>query len=215
MYHLHRLSLEVGRRLSAAGVVDRPDDVFLLSLRGVTRHSSRIAPAKPAGPDSSRRAEMEYFRSVPVPPRLALRLPEPHRPTRSTLALLNSSVHHRRQADDHTVIRGNCGSPGRATGPARIVHSLAGAGKLQPPRRAGSEDHRSTLDAPFRYRRRGRVRYRRHSQPLRGGCARIRHPGRRRHRECDRGSYDGQWSKSTVTPPLFAWSAKGAASSRL
>ena len=53
MYHLHRISLEVGRRLSAAGVVDRPDDVFLLTLEELARHSARIAPAEPAGPDSS------------------------------------------------------------------------------------------------------------------------------------------------------------------
>jgi pyruvate,water dikinase len=34
--------------------------------------------------------------------------------------------------DDHTLIRGNRGSPGKATGSARVVRSLAGAGKLQP-----------------------------------------------------------------------------------
>jgi rifampicin phosphotransferase len=34
--------------------------------------------------------------------------------------------------DDAAVIHGNRGSPGRATGPARVIRSLAGAGKLQP-----------------------------------------------------------------------------------
>ena len=35
MYHLHRISLEVGRRFAEAGVIDEPDDVFLLTLEEV------------------------------------------------------------------------------------------------------------------------------------------------------------------------------------
>ena len=34
--------------------------------------------------------------------------------------------------DDNVLARGNCGSPDKASGPARVVRSLAGAGKLQP-----------------------------------------------------------------------------------
>ena len=44
MYHLHRISLEVGRRLSAAAVLDRPDDVFLLTLEELARHSRSNSP---------------------------------------------------------------------------------------------------------------------------------------------------------------------------
>ena len=133
MYHLHRISLEVGRRLSAAGVVDRPDDVFLLTLEELRDTALELPRLNRRAQIAARRAEMEYFRSVPVPPTLGApryRRPthRPGQPWRSS----NSSVHRRRQRDDHTVIRGNCGSPGKATGPARVVHSLAGAGKLQP-----------------------------------------------------------------------------------
>ena len=44
MYHVHRISLEVGRRFAAAGVVDRPDDVFLLTPRRAPRNGDSNCP---------------------------------------------------------------------------------------------------------------------------------------------------------------------------
>ena len=130
MYHLHRISLEVGRRFSAAGVVDRPEDVFLLTLEELRDTALELPRLNRRAQMAARRAEMEYFRSVPVPPPSAL-ASVPHPPTRSTrtLQVLWCTTS---DEDDHAVIRGNRGSPGKATGSARVVHSLAGAGKLQP-----------------------------------------------------------------------------------
>jgi pyruvate,water dikinase len=132
MYHLHRISLEVGRRLSAAGTVDRPDDVFLLTLEELRDTAFELPRLNRRAQIAARRAEMEYFRSVPVPPTLgapATGAP-PTDPVNRALSKFFGAPPP--TTDDHTVIRGNCGSPGRATGPARVVHSLAGAGKLQP-----------------------------------------------------------------------------------
>src|SRR5207244_543842 len=67
MYHLHRISLEVGRRMSAAGVIDRPDDVFLLTPRELTETAQALPRLNRRPQIAARRAEMEYFRSVPVP----------------------------------------------------------------------------------------------------------------------------------------------------
>jgi pyruvate,water dikinase len=132
MYHLHRISLELGRRLSAAGVVDRPDDVFLLTLEELADTTLEFPRLNRRAQIAARRAEMEYYRCVPVPETLGV--PATGNPPTDpvTVALSKFFGAPPPTLDDHTIIRGNRGSPGRATGPARIVHSLAGAGNLQP-----------------------------------------------------------------------------------
>jgi len=132
MYHLHRISLELGRRLSAAGVVDRPDDVFLLTLEELADTALEFPRLNRRAQIAARRAEMEYYRCVPVPETLGV--PATGNPPTDpvTVALSKFFGAPPPTLDDHTIIRGNRGSPGRATGPARIVHSLAGAGNLQP-----------------------------------------------------------------------------------
>ena len=132
MYHLHRISLEVGRRLSAAGVVDRSDDVFLLTLEELRDTALELPRLNRRAQIAARRAEMEYFRSVSVPPTLGAPATEAPPTDPVNVALFKFFGAPPPRTDDHTIIRGNCGSPGRATGPARVVHSLAGAGKLQP-----------------------------------------------------------------------------------
>jgi phosphoenolpyruvate synthase/pyruvate phosphate dikinase len=75
---------------------------------------------------------LEYFRSISVPPVLGAP-PSGEAQTDPVSAALGKFFGVPPPiADDHTTIRGSCGSPGKATGPARIVRSLAGAGKLQP-----------------------------------------------------------------------------------
>jgi phosphohistidine swiveling domain-containing protein len=132
MYHLHRISLEVGRRLAAAGVVDRRDDVFLLTLEELRDTALELPRLNRRAQIAARRAEMEYFRSVPVPPTLGAPATGAPPTDPVNLAIFKFFGAPPPISGDHTVIRGNCGSPGRATGPARIVHSLAEAGKLQP-----------------------------------------------------------------------------------
>jgi phosphohistidine swiveling domain-containing protein len=132
MYHLHRISLEVGRRLSAAGVVDRPDDVFLLTLEELGDTALEFPRLNRRAQIAARRAEMEYYRCVPVPETLGVPATGDPPTDPVNVALFKFFGAPPPTLDDHTIIRGNRGSPGRATGPARIVHSLAGAGKLQP-----------------------------------------------------------------------------------
>jgi pyruvate,water dikinase len=132
MYHLHRISLEVGRRLSTAGVIDRPEDVFLLTPEELRDTALELPRLNRRAQVAARRAEMEYFRSVPVPPTLGTP-PSGDAPTDPVnMALFKFFGALPPTRDERAVIRGNGGSPGRATGPARIVRSLAGVGKLQP-----------------------------------------------------------------------------------
>jgi phosphohistidine swiveling domain-containing protein len=132
MYHLHRISLEIGRRLKAAGVVDEPEDVFLLSLDEVRETAHQLPRISRRAQVAARRAEMEYFRSIPVP--VTLGAPPSGAPPTDpvNVALAKFFGTSPATADDSTVIRGNAGSPGKASGPARVVHSLARASELQP-----------------------------------------------------------------------------------
>jgi phosphohistidine swiveling domain-containing protein len=132
MYHLHRISLEVGRRLSAAGVVDRPDDVFLLTQDELRDTTLQLPRLNRRAQIAARRAEMEYFRSVPLPPTLGAPATGAPPTDPVTVALFKFFGAPPPTTDDDTVIRGNRGSPGKATGPARVVHSLAEACKLEP-----------------------------------------------------------------------------------
>ncbi len=84
-----------------------------------------------------RGAEMEYFRHLPVPPTLGAP-PSAAAPTDPVSVALGKffgppGVVGPTPTDaDHAAIRGRCGSPGKATGPARVIHSLADARRLQP-----------------------------------------------------------------------------------
>jgi len=132
MYHVHRISLEIGSRLSTAQVVDRPDDVFLLTLEELRVTAIELPRLNRRAQIAARRAEMEYFHSVPVPPALGAP-PSAALPTDPVgMALLKFFGVPAAIKDNDAVIRGNPGSPGRARGPARVVHSLAGASKLEP-----------------------------------------------------------------------------------
>jgi phosphohistidine swiveling domain-containing protein len=132
MYHLHRISLELGRRMAAAGVIDRAEDVFLLTVNELRDTARELPRLKRQAQLAARRAEMDYFRSAVVPPSLGTP-PSPNPPAdpvnRALYKFFGAPLP---TLDEDGVIRGNCGSPGRVIGPARVIRSLAEAGKLQP-----------------------------------------------------------------------------------
>jgi rifampicin phosphotransferase len=135
MYHLHRISLELGRRLSMGGVIDQPDDVFLLTPEELKETAEQLPRLNRQAQVAARRAEMEYFRSVPVPPALGSPLTGDVPTDAVNRALFKffgflGAEPPTRGGD--AVIRGSCGSPGKARGLARVIRSLADAGKLQP-----------------------------------------------------------------------------------
>jgi phosphohistidine swiveling domain-containing protein len=132
MYHLHRISLEVGRRLAEGGVIDAPEDVFLLSPSEVRDTALELPRLNRQAQVAARRVEMEYFRSVPVPATLGTS-PTDDAPNDAVNAALRKFFGASAPTGlDRALIRGNSGSPGRARGPARVIRSLAGAGKLRP-----------------------------------------------------------------------------------
>jgi pyruvate,water dikinase len=78
---------------------------------------------------------MEYFRSVPVPPALGTPLAggAPTDPVNRALFKFFGflGAEPLTQPGD-AIIRGSRGSPGKVRGSARVIRSLAEAGKLQP-----------------------------------------------------------------------------------
>jgi pyruvate,water dikinase len=116
---VRRVALELGNRLEAAGGLNVADDIFHLRLDEVEALGEPWPPsaATLAGVRTlvaRRSAKRESLANVPMfdPRLLAAGTQVP--------------------TDEDVILRGQPGSPGIGTGPARIVHDFSEFGKLQP-----------------------------------------------------------------------------------
>ena len=132
LYQARRVVVEVGRRLAEAGAITVAADVVYLTLDEVREalegRPARNAPALVA----ARKAEMEYFRTITPPPAIGNAPPDPRTTTRSAARWRSSwacRLQRRRRLESCWA---SAGSPGTVRGIARVVLSLADAGKLQP-----------------------------------------------------------------------------------
>ncbi len=129
-YRVRRVVLECGERLVAAGVIARAADVLYLSLDEV-----RAALAANGGNDRRplvdlRRAEMEGFRAMAPPPALGADAGSPpDDPMGRFFGKFFGGPAPVSEVPD--VLKGNAGSPGAVRGPAKVIRSLAEAGKLR------------------------------------------------------------------------------------
>jgi pyruvate,water dikinase len=129
-YRVRRVALEIGRRLAEAGVLERADDVFYLTLDEV-----RASLAEAHGRDrraavAERHAEVRRFRGVAAPPALGTDYgPPPDNAVTRFFGKLFGTPPAASGSPD--VLMGHAGSPGMARGRARLVRSLADAGKLE------------------------------------------------------------------------------------
>lgn len=132
MHRARLVLLEFGRRLADAGTIDQRDDVFYLMLDEL----KSAARALPSGDHrhivSARKAEMERFRAVRPP--AAVGTPPPGPPpddpvSRSFMKFFGAPP---RESEEANTIHGNPGAPGKVRGTAKVVRSLAQAGKIQP-----------------------------------------------------------------------------------
>ncbi len=132
MYYLRQVILEFGRRIAEAGALQRPSDVFYLMLDELRD----TADAQPFSDRrtlvAERRAEMEYWRNITAP--LKLGTPSNTPPLTDSLSRSMSKFFGAPLAstNESNVLRGHAGSPGKVRAPAKVIHSLAEAGKLQP-----------------------------------------------------------------------------------
>jgi pyruvate,water dikinase len=129
-YHIRRVIMEFGGRLAQAGMLETADDVFYLTPEELK--NGRDLPMKRLVQE--RKAEMEHFSRVTLPPILgtapAFEMtdggPMVRAMFKGELSPVNTSN------IEANKVKGLPGSAGVARGVARVIHSLAEAGKLQP-----------------------------------------------------------------------------------
>jgi pyruvate,water dikinase len=128
-YQLRRIALELGRRLTEADVIPEAGDVFNLTcaeaLAAVRQKASLQTVVR------ERRAVLERFANVTPPLTLGTTPPfaPPDEPVvRALFKELGTTPVHSATTDE---VRGHAGSPGKMRGTARVIRSMAEAGKLR------------------------------------------------------------------------------------
>ncbi len=128
-YHARRVIMEFGQRLAQAGTLETANDVFYLTPEEL--QNGRDIPLKRLV--SERKAEVERFSHVTPPPKLGT-MPAfemtgggsiMRAMSKGELGAPNTSP---REAN---AVKGIAGSAGVVRGTARVIHSLAEAGKLR------------------------------------------------------------------------------------
>lgn len=129
-YHVRRIILEFGLRLAQAGTLAEENDVFYLTPDEL--QNGRDVPMKRLVQE--RKAEMERFSRVTPPPMLGT-MPAFEMTDGGSMvrALFKGEMSPANTGNgEANMVKGLAGSAGVARGTARVIHSLAEAGKLQP-----------------------------------------------------------------------------------
>jgi pyruvate,water dikinase len=129
-YHVRRIIMEFGGRLAQAGMLDAVNDVLYLTLDEL-QNGQDISMKRLV---QERKSEMEHFSQMTPPPMLgtapAFEMTDGGSMVRAMfkgeLSPANTSN------GDANKVKGLAGSAGVARGTARVIRSLAEAGKLQP-----------------------------------------------------------------------------------
>ena len=132
-YEVRLVFLELGRRFAAAGVLERPDDVFYLGLDEIREAGQSLPSLDRRALVAERRAELVRFAEITPPPFIGTPPagPPPQDPIgRAIMKMFGGAPPP--PSEEPTELRGNAGSPGTARGPARIVRSLDEADRLRP-----------------------------------------------------------------------------------
>ncbi|OGO49445.1 MAG: hypothetical protein A2148_08175 [Chloroflexi bacterium RBG_16_68_14] len=126
---LRRPFLELGRRLTEAGAIAERDDVFYLRREELAEAAMHPSGRDWAAPVIERRAERERWAAIVPPQELGTPLPQGVGDNPLATAFFGARPERSR---DPRVINGIGASAGTVTATARVVRSLAEAGKLQP-----------------------------------------------------------------------------------
>ncbi len=123
-------ALALGRKLVAAGALDRPEDVFHLTWDEAMRAAAAPGPAVAAAARAGRQEFERWERLAPPPflgaiPDLSLLPPEMMPMVRHFMGMRLPEV-------SQGVVRGAGASRGTATGKARVIRTLDESGKLEP-----------------------------------------------------------------------------------
>jgi rifampicin phosphotransferase len=118
---LRRMLRVIGRRLTEASVIDTPDDVFWLTLDELQEVATALDAGQPLGDYhtvvAERRAIWESERALTPPVALPLK-----GGARFLGIDFSSMMPARTDQPEGDVLKGIAASPGRVTGPARVMH---------------------------------------------------------------------------------------------
>ncbi|MGW5158408.1 PEP/pyruvate-binding domain-containing protein [Nonomuraea wenchangensis] len=112
---LRRSLVELGRRLCAAGLLDRPEDVFHLRLEELEAIGGEAALS---GPDGARLRELARARAAKREELAGVRLIDP------------AAVFPPAAVDGNALVTGAPASAGTATGPVKVIREPAEFGRL-------------------------------------------------------------------------------------
>lgn len=131
-YKVRRVLLEFGRRIAEAGVIEQPDDVFYLTPEELRETATALPQGDRRQLVAQRKAEMNHFRTIQPPSALGTMPagPPPDDPLGRAIAKFFGAPPQ--PSTEPNVLQGNASSPGKVSGTAKVVLSLAEAGKLQP-----------------------------------------------------------------------------------
>jgi molybdopterin/thiamine biosynthesis adenylyltransferase/phosphohistidine swiveling domain-containing protein/nitroreductase len=130
-YRVRCVVLEVGRRLADAGAVEERDDVFYLYAQELREALERLPDSDVRALVTERKEELDHAARL-KPPRM-LGAPPVGLPTDNPVFRFMSKFYGIAPAPSGQkgVLQGLPGSPGRARGPARVLHSIDDMDKLQ------------------------------------------------------------------------------------
>lgn len=143
---LRQILLEIGRRFVEASWIERPEEIFYLTVNEVLESDRDREKHDWRRKIATRREELRRFEKI-IPPKTIGTPPTPLNPTMKYQAdamypapeefqtreyeNANQSLQTGIVAGAETqVLRGMAGSPGRYKGPARVIHSIHEAGQV-------------------------------------------------------------------------------------
>jgi pyruvate,water dikinase len=130
-FHARRVSLEIGKRLAERGVLDRPGDVFELTLEELLAlEDPGAATSQLRTRLAERRTDAAAFAGVTPPRFLGVPRPFPAMDSAFMRASFKRAGNFMGPPGVPGELRGLPGSRGKVTGPARIVRTLEEATKL-------------------------------------------------------------------------------------
>ncbi len=131
LYQMRRLALEFGRRLAEAGALETADDVFYLTSDELLDGGRGGVTPSVQQRVKERRAEMETFRHITPPPMLGTRPAFEVADGGPIFRAMMSEMGSTGDNGDSLSLKGVAGSAGVVCGTAKVIRSLAEAGKLK------------------------------------------------------------------------------------
>ncbi|MDQ6602132.1 MAG: PEP-utilizing enzyme [Chloroflexota bacterium] len=129
-YEMRRVVTELGRRFVAAGALDAADDVFYLTFDEIRETADSLPQREPRATVAERKGEMAHFAAIPPPFALGTEPPGPPPDNPIGRAIGKFFGGPPQESAEPGVLKGNAGSRGIVRGTAKVIRSLAEAGKL-------------------------------------------------------------------------------------